>query len=616
MRLSSRLSLPALFATLLLGSSAIAQDAKPDPASAPADPAPAAKTPVDEPLLGSLPSGALAFAETSGLGEVIIALKESELWKNVTESEQYKEFLASEEGEQVEDGTGLAEFMFRMDLWEASEKLLGGRAAVALYPKKEGNDPDVAFLIRPANPATWFAQRIWTDPLLGLTTKRYDRKRFSWGLKVYQPKNGDGGPFIALHKHWIVVTTNSDLLEKTISLQITEPKERKRRELVAAKPLKKDPQFAKMSEHIGADHLARALVDLKSLSKMNGGRFGLPKKLDNPLASLVGGGIVELAAQSQYGAITLNKEEAGFVLEAGFDGDPRKLDKQYQVFFSEAPKSGIQALPEVPGLIGGFTAYRDFATWYRSRDELMAEAILPEFDKFEAGLGNFLPGKDVGEDVLPLLAKNITFVSALQNYKHLKGSPGVKLPGFAAIIDLNEAQEAGDIFQLFFQTLLSVLNFEAGEQGRQPWLIDVKMHGDVKISTARYLENPKGDRLPIVFNFLPASARVGDKYIVSSSLQLCEQLVDALKKPPGKTIDSNLLFEVRFDTLAQILEANAEHFIAQRVEEGRTAKQAEADVTLALTLIRGFTSLSASTSADEDGFKLKITGEFKKEEKK
>lgn len=615
MRLSSRLPLPVLFTTLLLGGSALAQDNKPDPASAPADPVPDAKPPVDKPLLGSLPSGALAFAETSGLGEVIVALKESQLWKTVTESEQYKEFQTSEQGEQVEDGTGLAEFMFRMDLWEASEKLLGGRAAVALYPKKDSKEPDIAFLLRPASPATWFAQRIWTDPLLGLTTKRYDRKRFSWGLKVYQPKNG-GGPMIALHKHWIAVATNADLLEKTISLQITEPKERKRRELVDAKPLAEDPEFIKMSEHIGADHLARALVDLKSLSKMNGGRFGLPKKLDNPLASLLGGGVVELAAGSNYGTITLNTEGAGFVLEAGFDGDPRKLGKQYQVFFSDAPKSGIQALPEVPGLIGGFTAYRDFATWYRSRDELMAEAVLPEFDKFEAGLGNLLPGKDVGEDVLPLLGENITFVSALQSYDHLKGAPGVKLPGFAAIIDLNEAQEAGDIFQLFFQTLLSVLNFEAGEQGRQPWLIDVKMHGDIKISTARYLENPKGERLPIVFNFLPAAARVGDKYIVSSSLQLCEQLVEALQKPPGKVIDSNLLFEVRFDPLAQILEANAEHFIAQRVGEGRTAKQAEADVTLALTLIRGLKSLSASTSAGETGFKLKITGNFNEEAKK
>jgi hypothetical protein len=571
---------------------------------------PGEKLPVEASLLGAVPAGALAFVETTGLEELISSIKTSSTYQTLIESDQFKEIQATEEYEKFEKALGLAEFILRTDLWEAGEKLFGGRAGLALYPKKDSEKPDLVFLLRPADVSVWAKQRIWTDPVLWFAADRVDKKRFSWGLKVYQIEgDGDSPVYFALHKQWVAFSTNLEILEKTISLQINDPEELTRRKLKKAKSLETDAAFMAMAKMVGDDHLARALIDTKAISKGTGGRLGLPAKMDNALVSLVAGGILELAANSKYGTVTVDTDESGFVLEAGFDGDPAKLDERFQVFFSDHPKSGTQALPEVPGLIGGFTFYRDIATWYRCRDELLVEEILPEFDKFESGIGNLLPGKDIGEDVLPLLGRNVTFVSALQDYDHLEGKPGVKLHGFAFIIDLKEAEEATDIFQLFFQTLLAVLNIEAGNQNRQPWLIDLKMHNEIKITTARYLENPKGTDLPIVFNFLPASASVGNKYIVSSSLQLCEQLVDTLSQPaPGELLKENLHFEVRIDPLAQILAANSDHFEAQRVGEGRTVKQARSDVSLFFSVLKGLDSFSTSSSANKDGFKFRVKG--------
>jgi len=571
---------------------------------------PEEKPSIEASLLGAIPTGAFAFAETTGLEELIASIKTSPTYHTLIKSDQFKEIQATDDYEKFQDALGWAEFILRTDLWEAGEKLFGGRAGLALYPRKGSEQPDFVFLLRPADVSVWSKQRIWTDPLLWFAADRVDKKRFSWGLKVYQIEgDGDSPVYFALHKQWVSFSTNLEILENTISLQIHDPKERARRKLKKAKSLKSDAAFKAMAKIVDNNHLARALIDTKAISEAMGGRLGLPEKMDNPLGSLVAGGVLELAANSKYGTITVDIDESGFVLEAGFDGDPDQLDERFQVFFSDHPKSGTEPLPEVPGLIGGFTVYRDIATWYRSRDDLLVDEVLPEFDKFESGIGNLLPGKDIGEDVLPLFGRNVTFVSALQNYDHLEGEPGVKLPGFAFIIDLKEAEEATDIFQLFFQTLLSVLNFEAGKQERQPWLIDLKMHNEVKITTARYLDDPKGEDLPIVFNFLPASARVGSKYIVSSSLQLCEQLVDALSKPAsGELGKENLHFEVRIGPLASILAANSDHFEAQRVSEGRTAKQAKSDVSLFLSVIAGLDSFSTSSSADQDGFKFRVKG--------
>lgn len=568
-----------------------------------------------EPLLDAVPSGAIAFAETSGLGSLISAVKTSPIFQTLMESEQFQEMEATKEYQDFQNGVKLAEFMLRTELWEAGDKLFGGRVGLALYPGEDGSKGDFVFLLRPADPGVWAKQRIWTDPLLWFAADRIDEKRYNLGLKAYRLQGDDGPPvFFVLHDEWMAVSSQQALLEKTISLQITNPGERLRRRLQQARPLAKDKAFESMARKVGDGHLARLLVDVQAISKAAGGRLGLPEKMDNPVGSLLLGGMLEMAAHSTEGTITIDTEDHGFALEVGFDGDPGKLDEQFQVFFSDPPKTGTQSLPEVPGLIGGFTFYRDLATWYRSRNELLIEAVLPEFDKFETGIGNLLPGKDMGEDVLPLLGHNMTFVSALQDYDHLGDEPGVKLPAFALIVDLKEADQATDIFQLFFQTFLSVLNFDAANQARQPWLIDLKMHNEVKVTTARYLENPEGKDLPIVFNFLPASARVGDKYIISSSLQLCEQLIDFYLQPEsGKRRAENLNFEVRFGPLAKILAANSEHFEAQRVSEGRTVKQARADVALFLSILKGLDSFSTTTLANQEGFKLRVKGAFNQE---
>lgn len=562
-----------------------------------------------ETLLTSLPGGAIAFAETSGLADLIAALRDSAVIQSIFASPQFAEFQETENFEKAENARKLAEFMLRMDLWEASAKLLGGRVAAGLYPKEGDEDPDFLLVLKPADQAAWAKQRIWINPLLALAAERV--KRPGWDrIKVYRVKDEEGGGgALALHRNWIAVSSNPDLLEQAISLQEHPAPDGEPNPDLAR--LSDVPAFHKMDGLSGREHLARVLVDTATISQATGGRLGLPEKMDNVLVSLIGGGIVELAARSSVATVTLDTSADGFLLEAALDGDPKALDEQFGVYFSDPPGNGARALPEVPGLVGGFTIYRDIATWYRSREALLVESVLPEFDKFEAGIGNLLPGKDVGEDVFPLLGDRITFVSALQDYDHLAGEPGVKLPAFAFLVELAQPQEGADIFRLFFQTLLSVLNLEAAKQNRQPWLIETESHGEVQISTARYLEAPEGDHLPIVFNFLPASARVGDTFILSSSLALCRDLIDALQVPAEpERLGQNLGFEVRFEPLTAGLEANREHLLANRVSEGRTAEQAQADIDLFLSLLRHLDSLSLATSAGEEGVRLQLRGAF------
>ena len=120
---------------------------------------------------------------------------------------------------------------------------------------------------------------------------------------------------------------------------------------------------------------------------------------------------------------------------------------------------------------------------------------------------------------------------------------------------------------------------------------------DVQISYGRYLKKPVGDQLPLVANFMPASARLGNKFIISSSLGTCRQLIEAMQQPEsnGQRQNRNLNFEFHPSALADILQANKEVFQARAIQQGQDARQAEGEFSTNLQLLRFFDSFRLSS---------------------
>jgi hypothetical protein len=261
------------------------------------------------------------------------------------------------------------------------------------------------------------------EPLLELVSEQIETSEVDGGVHLYEV---GGKAFIAVHAKWIAATNDRDLLSKTLAWRDGKDKP----------ALAQDKAFQTMTRQMGADREGRLFINTHAIAEATGGRLGLPQKMDNPLGSLLFGGILEMVARSPYGGLTLDIEEQQFVLTAGVSGKSDTLGKSYAPFFADHPKIGSRPIPHPPELIAGLTVYRDFGEWYRRREELLQPQVLPGFDKFESGLGNLLPDKDFSADVLPLLGNNFTIVAAPQSYDHLDGEPGVKLPGFAVVIEL------------------------------------------------------------------------------------------------------------------------------------------------------------------------------------
>ncbi len=557
-------------------------------------------------LAQSVPGGAVAFVEVSNLGSWIEKLQHSPLVADLQSNPQVQAFYQSSQGQKVDAGRKIVETQLGMDVWTIAKTVLGGRIGAAFYLREGHKQPDALIVIQVNDTEKLNLIRERLAPWQVLTADQTTNSAGPGGVTV---KAYDNKIFSAEKDNWIALASTKDLLTKSLSLRAGESND-------ATKPLSQDTPYVAMTKQMGDRHLARLFFNIDMVAKAQGGRLG-PDKLDNPLLSLLLGGIYELANRSPFAGLSLDINDQQFQLTAGVAGSPESLGETYKPFFADAAEGHGASLPKMPQLIGGITLHRDYAGWYKRREALLQAKVLPEFDKFEGGLANLLPSRDVGEDILPTFGRNLTFVAAPQSFSHLNGKPGLQLPGFGLIVDLAKPDEGAELLQLFFQTVSSIVNLDAGQQGRQPWVLASETYKDVQINFGKYGQKPKGDRLPIVFNFMPAGARVGDKFVMCSSVDLCKQLIDVLSSKPAPVTatrsptKNDFHFELTGATLADALDVNRELLQARSVQEGKSSEQAKTEVGTFLQIIRSIRTLRLTTGTSGEGYRVQLEALWK-----
>ena len=547
------------------------------------------------PTADLFPKGALAYAEFHGLERVIADIEESDLVKLVEEHESYKAFMDSDAGKRFNAGKMIAEGVLGMDLWEAAGKYFGGSMAVGLYPQAGSEQPSVLLVLRPTDPAILKKPKQLLDSFFNKVDERD-------GVKLYNPKDNKAVT-VAAGDTWIALSNQKSLTDNCIDLSTGKSED----------TLTKSKNFGKMFGELGSGQLGQLFVDTEMISDFTGGRFGIPDKLDQPMVSLIAGGLLELFIQSPYAAMTLDYAEGEISLTAGISGSPSQLDEAYQASFAKDGE-GVPAPPKADSLIGSIAFHRDIPTWYNARDSLMTEASLPGFDKFESGIGAVLPGFDFGQDVLPMFGKNMQFVASTQSYDHLKGAkPGIQLPGFALIMDLDEPELGADLMQLTFQTIVAITNFDGAQKGRVPTLMEADIHNGVKLSTSRPLLKPEGDELGIEHNFQPSAAQVGNQFILSSSKELCITLIDALKDPSAAgSTSSDAQINMQVAPFIELVRANKDNLLAGEVEKGKSLEVAEAGLDAFLTVLEFVDSVHMdSARGSGDSYRIKLTAKLK-----
>ena len=559
-----------------------------------------------ESLVNRLPLGALATVEVANLGPVIERIENSPELKKYLDSPLYDEALKNDGVRKALAGKAIAEAQLGMSLWQAAKTYLGDRMVLGVYEPSNGQQPDGVLIVqvKEAGDLTKLIAKL--TPLIALAGNQLSISDHEAGGKLLKAKDGT---VVVVRDRWIVASKNPDLIGQTLA-NLADSKD---------SGLIQETSWKTMVSQMGGSHGAQVWVNLARIKELTGQTRFIPEKLDNPVVSLLYGGLLELANSSPYVGATLDLRDEGFSLQAAIAGKAVDVDEAHRALLVNPEKPLVPFVPNVPGRLGAISLSRDFVTWYKAREKLLEAKLLPEFDKFETGIATFLPGKDFAEDVLPLLTGRIAFVSAPQDFSNLDGKPGVQLPAFGLVVELAKPQEGADLFNVVTQTLLAIVNINAGQEKRQPWVQTSESYHNVQINFARFLQRPKGDQLPTAYNFQPASALVGDRFIFSSTLGMCRQLVDALtgeavstktRSTTGAALP-NFVQELNPSVGADLLEANAAVIHAKSIQGGKTAEQSARELDGLCKLLRHLTPIKFDTVQYPDHMRLELHGGWK-----
>ena len=558
-------------------------------------------------LVAYLPAGAIGTLEVSQLAPLIERIETSPALQMVLNSPQWREAIKQEPVQKALAGKALAEGQLGMSLWQFAKTYFGDRVVLGVYPPSQpGTPPDGVVIVR-VNEAEQLT-RLWErlSPLLPLAGDKLKVGEYPGGGRLITFEDGHQA---VIRDRWIVLTKVKPLLENTLK-NLSTPTSTGLLETLAWK---------QMTAQLGSRHHVQLCVNLAGLTELSGHRF-IPAKLDNPVISLLLGGYLELAAGSPYLGSTLDILENHFELRSTVAGDPKTLDAAHQSFIAGTETAGRAEVPALKTPLNGFSLTRDFASWYRHRESLLEAKLLPGFDKFETGLAVFLAGRDFSEDVLPTLGQRVTVVTTPQSFSHLKGKPGVQLPGIAVLFDLAKPTEANDLLNLVFQTIVLVSNLQASQEGRQTFVLSSETYRETQVAYAKYVKQSDEAALPISYNFQPASARVGNRYVFASSLETCRQLIDSIQDettsprvspsvPPDGTRD--LFLDISPAVAADLLELNAPVLQAQNLQQGKSVEQSTQELETLFKFLRQLTPLTFTSTRFSDRWVLEFRGGWK-----
>lgn len=552
----------------------------------------------DASLAARFPAGAIAYGEVISLKPLADQVPVAD-WKKVVEgSKQYKQFRNSPQYQQFEAGKQIVTAVLGYDFETLVKRMLSTKVAVGVYPREGQAIPGYLIVVQYPDRELWAKLRTQVEAWTSLAAA---------GKTVRE--NIAGRQVVSLDKKAFYFT-ESDLFVGSNDKKLLETAS----PVLAGKPGAKlvDDSSFKTGVANAKGNVARFYVDSEKARAYAKRDRWAPEKVDNFLGTLLLQDLMELASTSKTVAGGIDVEGKKVRLVVSIPGNPNRLGEHFKGFLLDPKQAGGVQAPRVKGYLAGIVVHRDIKDLYQQREKLVVESVQPEFDKFESGINNLVPGKNFVEDLLPMLGKQLTFLAARQDFTGRAGTPAIKLPAFAMVAELSKPKEGGDFLTMLFQAIVPIMNFQLKENGGQPQLLAMDKHNGVDLTFARPLMETKGERLAIVHNFQFCAATVGERYILATSRSLCESLIDAYRVPSLPTTDGrNVVFDWNPTGIAESLYENIDLLIANGVKDGKPAAQAREEASFFIEALKTISGAELATQVKPDDFQIRLEWTWK-----
>lgn len=542
-----------------------------------------------------MPPECAGYLKFQGLGQALDSFLQSPARKDLESLPVVQFLLAQEPWQKFKEG--LADFHTAggVEAIQAFRDLLGQEVAISLSPQDGG----VLLLTRASGEKE-------LDGALQAIRKAAGQK-IGFNLEGYKSAHGERSietigeaSFVSVGRVF-AIGNRMPSLERVIDLA----------EGKAKGSLKDSPMFAR-SARSGKEALASLVLRPRELPN-----FNHPAKLDNPLGSLILGGLAGALEGSEVVTGALRIAGGSVDLEFSSFGKGPKADEKYGAFF---PSTGPGPLADQAGKRGHIALWelhRDLKKWWDQRDELLEPHASSDLGNFNQIMSIVFGGRSFQDEILPKIGSTITLVARNQEYKDLSGRPKPAIPGFAGLFDLKESKDLPATLVSGFQTMIGILNNEQAKKepgSNATFVLKTEKVGDVEVQVAA-MNLPKDSKPEISANFSPSLAVVGSQLVISSSAELARSLVEDLKGSKAAataattTAAGRAQDMLRIDSapLASIIRENLSLIVEDNVKKkGISTEQAAGEMNALLDILSRIRDLSLSTGKDGDQVQLKM----------
>ncbi len=245
---------------------------------------------------------------------------------------------------------------------------------------------------------------------------------------------------------------------------------------------------------------------------------------DDPGLTVLFGHYLDLLGRSPFVCAAIHRDKEGLVTSIRLPRGREGMGADRLLHLAPPGVPGTRPLLEPRNVLYSESNYFDLANVWKERKKLFNEKQVAAFEKFDSQAFPFLGGVKPSR-LLTRTAPYYRFVAAHRDKNEYKTPPKISIPAFALVWELREPEAFGKSME----TILRGVALLTGSQVDLK-LVEEKYKGFNLIGYRFPEDKPiKGDINDLRFNFTPCFTRVGDRFIVSSTVSLCRELVDIVQ---------------------------------------------------------------------------------------
>jgi hypothetical protein len=374
--------------------------------------------------------------------------------------------------------------------------------------------------------------------------------------------------------------------------------------------LRKNPKFQRsLSREISTT--AWAYVDLATLREAGVAKDLFQTQSKDFGAELIMGGIFANLVRTDHLTATLNLDDKQLHLRLETPHDPAWVAESRDFYWGPGGTGNAPTpLPSPASQLFSLQIYRDLSALWTRAGDLFGPKVVDELANADSGLSNLFGGRDFGEDILGAFRPEVQVVGVRQDFEKLENAPAVKLPGFALVLQLKDAEKMRPELRRTFQSLIGFLNIVGASNGHPQLDMEMEKQDGNDFIFARYLASDvvePAEKAPIQYNFSPSIAFVDDRCVISSTVELARELAALIPQAqePNELAQRNVGLALHAPALQEVLRDNRQTLVSQnQLEKGHTLEEAEAEVDMLFHLISMLRSADAQLKAADGAMTL------------